>query len=128
MKQREMDFPSNKSLVIEAIRQGGKFLAGWSPLSTFSTSGSPNKEVKVALIRHLKTGLSIKVEWGFEIPDATSKRTGWKISIKTQVFGRVPQVVYYCFEAPMPSELHDTMLIESPPAPALQTRDTRRCQ
>ena len=105
MTPQEIDFSANKPLVIAAIRNGRKFLAGWSPLPTFSTSPSPNKEIQLALMRHLKTGLSIKVEWGFEIPKVAEKYTGWKLSIKTPVFGRPPQVVYYCFEAPVPSAL-----------------------
>jgi hypothetical protein len=105
MKPQEIDFSTNKRLVIEAIRNGRKFLAGWSALPTFSTSPSPNKEAQLALMRHLKTGLMIKVEWGFEIPNASARHTGWKVSIKAPVFGRPPQVVYYCFEALVPSEL-----------------------
>ena len=105
MTTQEIDFSANKQLVIAAIRNGRKFLAGWSPLSTFSTSPSPNKEIQLALMRHLKTGLAIKVEWGFEIPKVAQTHTGWKLSIKTPVFGRPPQVVYYCFEAPVPGAL-----------------------
>lgn len=105
MTPQEIDFSANKPLVIAAIRNGRRFLAGWSPLPTFSTSPSPNKEIQLALMRHLKTGLSIKVEWGFEIPNVAAASTGWKLSIKTPVFGRPPQVVYYCFEAPLPGAL-----------------------
>lgn len=105
MKHHEMDYPANKPLVLQAIQQGSKFLAGWSSLSTFGTSASPNKEVRLALMRHLKNGLAIKVEWGFKISPNTSDLTGWKISIKAHVFGRAPQIVYYCFEAPIPAAL-----------------------
>lgn len=105
MKHDEIDYPANKPLVLQAIQQGSHFLAGWSSLSTFGTSASPNKEVRLALMRHLKNGLAIKVEWGFKTPKTTADLTGWKISIKANVFGRAPQIVYYCFEAPTPAAL-----------------------
>jgi hypothetical protein len=102
--QREINFPANKQIVIEAIQQGCNFLTGWHG-STFSTRSSSNQDVRLALMRHLKTGLFIKVELGYAASSSTDNHTGWKISIKAPVFGRQPQVVYYCFEAPNPAKI-----------------------